>query len=168
MSFFECWRNLIDLTNKLSEDCFLDKYYIRTFFIHLYELIVSGIEYSQYAQTWNSQDVRYKKFDEFINAILGNISEDEFFMITYYRNCGCHIFLTHYSWLKSYASDQVRLDEKKRKFKRKNGSIYYLSKEEIKDVAKRVIGKFGTEQDLFKRGLFYRLSPIILNEKYSI
>lgn len=164
--FFEWWRNIIELNDMLTEDWFLNKYYIRSFFIHLYELIVSGVEYSHYARTWNKKDLRYSRFEEFINVILDNISEDEFFMITYYRNSGCHIFLSHYSWIKSYNSDQLKPAEKPMNFRKKDGATYTLTQEEIRNTVKRVIGDYGLGQDLFKRNLFKRLSPIIL--KYEI
>lgn len=167
--FFNWWKNLIELTDIITEDSFINnKYYIRSFFIHLYELISSGVEYSYYAQSWNPQDVRYVKFDDFIKDILDSISEDEFFMITYYRNCGCHIFLSHYSWLKTYDSPQLKPADMPMKFKRKDRSFYNLTQEEIRLTVKRVIGDFGLGEDLFKRELINKLSPIIKKVKCLI
>lgn len=159
--FFEWWRNLIELNEIITEDWFLNKFYIRSFFIHLYELIVSGSQYSHYAKRWNPQDLRYDKYDKFIIDLLNNISEDEFFMIAYYRNCGCHIFLSHYSWLKTYDSDQVKPADMPMRFKKKDGSLYTLTQEEIRNTVKRVIGEYGLGEDRFKRALFKRLSSII-------
>lgn len=39
-----------------------------------------------------------------------------------------------------------------------------MSIEEIRDTAKRLIGTYGTDEDVYKRNLFKRLLPIILPE----
>lgn len=160
--FVDWWIKLIELTKKLEDDLFLDVFYIRYFFIILYELLVSGKVYSTYAKTWNSEDPKYILFDELHTRLSDVITEDDFFMINYYRNSACHIFVSHYSWLNSYNSDKIKPENKQMKFKRKDGSDYYLSQEEIRSIAKRVIGKYGTSEEIYKRDLFSRLSPIIL------
>lgn len=159
--FVEWWVNLIKITQKLEEDFFLDVFLIRSFFVHLYELFVTGKEYSNYAKTWNTSDQKYQLFEKLHNNLSAKISDDDFFMINYYRHSACHIFVSHYSWLKSYNSAQVKPITKKLKFKKKDGTVYYLSQEEIRDTAKRLIGTFGTGEDVYKRNLFKRLSPII-------
>lgn len=124
--FVVWWVNLIKLTQNLEEDLFMDVFHIRSFFVHLYELFVTGKEYSNYAKIWNPNDQKYQIFDKFHNNLSAVISEDDFFMINYYRHCACHIFVSHYSWLKSYTSDQVKLDSDKLKFKKKDGTVYII------------------------------------------
>ncbi len=159
--FVEWWVNLIKITQKLEEDLFLDEFLIRSFFVHLYEIFVSGKEYSNYAKTWNTSVLTYQIFERLHNDLSAVISEDDFFMINYYRHSACHIFVSHYSWLKSYNSSQVKLISDKLKFKKKDGTVYYLSEDEIREKAKRLIGQFGTEEAIYKRNLFKRLSLII-------
>lgn len=163
--FVEWWINLIKITKELQENLFVDTFYLRSFFVHLYELFVSGKQYSNYAKSWNPDDPKYLIFDQLHTELSTVITEDDFFMINYYRHSACHIFVSHYSWLKSYNSDQVKLESEKFKFTKKDGTVYSLSQDEIREKAKRLIGKYGTEEDIYKRNLVKRLSPIIYRTK---
>lgn len=156
--FFSWWENLIEITSILEEKGLLDKYYVRAFFVHLYELIISGRNYVQYAKSWNERDIRYTQFEELCKNIFEEITEAEFFMIHYYRNSACHIHLTKYSWL----DKNKELKSKKELFYKLDGAKYYLSQNEIMDIAKNIIGEYGLGENLFKSKLFKRLSRLIL------
>lgn len=160
--FFHWWKELIEITLTLKKGGLLDRYYVRAFFVHLYELMISGQDYAQYAKSWNAKDVRYTQFELLCKMISEEITEDEFFMIHYYRNCACHIHLSHYSWLNN--KKELRSEENTKKFHKKDGTEYRLSQNEVMEIVKRVIGKYGLGEDLFKSNLFKRLSPLILKE----
>lgn len=92
--FFKWIRDLVDLNEALNNQIIYDIYYVRAYFLILWELITDGREYAQ-----NMVGDRYQMFLNMIEEIKAEYSDDEYFMLQYYRNAASHIFLNKYSVL---------------------------------------------------------------------
>lgn len=65
-----------------------------------------------------------------ITEIKQEITDDEYFMLQYYRNCSCHIFLTKYSLLDE--NNNLKNIKQKETFYDKNGNKYKLTQSDIR------------------------------------
>lgn len=151
---FSQWcRNLIEL-NELSN--MVDKYHERVYYICLWELLINS---RAYIETLDSKEIEHDNMLKMIEDIKQSVSEDEYFMLQYYRNSACHIFLTKYSY---YTKDwKVKNTEQEITFFNKKGNKINLTQYDIRKKIKKLIGKYGLCEDSFKIEIRKKLYPII-------
>ena len=150
----------ISLSNKLKQVC--DGYLLRSYFIALWELIYNGKAYLERQEEEKHLSLIKKLFKE----ILKECSENDYFMIQYYRNCASHIFLSRYSPLTQKGNAKPKDSETN--FYKKGGELYKLTYTQMLDKVEFVYGgKFGIDlEPKYKRNLIVRLYPII-HKTYS-
>ena len=147
----------MSLTNRLYEN--KNGYLLRSYFVALWEIIYNG---KAYLERQKDKDEKHLAvIGELISEILDNCSDDDYFMINYYRNCASHIFLTRYSVLDK--NNNPKEEECKTKFYKKNGEPYYLNYNGILEKAEKVFGgKHGIGLETkYKGKLVNRFYPII-------
>lgn len=151
---FSQWcNNLIEL-NDLSN--ITDKYHEKVFYVCLWELLVNS---SSYINSLEFRESQHENVLKMIEEIKQHVSDDEYFMLQYFRNCSCHIFLTKYSYLgKDWA---IKDKDNRVAFYDKNGNVIKLNQYEIRNKIKNVIGQYGHREDYFKIEIRKRLNPII-------
>lgn len=155
--FSQWYRNLIEL-NDLSN--MADKYHERVYYICLWELLTNS---RAYIESLDSKDIQHDSILKMIEEIKQSVSEDEYFMLQYYRNSSCHIFLTKYSY---YQKDWKMRDIKQEvPFFDKEGNKINLTQYDIREKIKNVIGKYGLHEPSFRMEIRKRLYPII--DKYK-
>lgn len=165
---FTSWcYNLFELNERLHTEMTISRklylnengYLLRSYFVVLWEIIYNG---KKYLAKQNDVDEKHLATIAFlIDEILEKCSDDDYFMINYYRNCASHIFLTRYSVLDE--DDEPKEEDKKTPFYTKDGTKYYITYEEILKKAENVFGsKLGvSEEPKYKEKLIRRLYPII-------
>lgn len=170
---FTSWcYNLFELNERLFVERFVSNklytnengYLLRSYFVVLWEIIYNGKKYLE--RQSDKDEKRLVAIGKLIDELLGNISDDDYFMIKYYRNCASHIFLTSYSILDG--KDKPKDDDSKTPFYTKTGKKYYITYEEILDKVEKVYGsKLGVyEEPKYKNTLISRFYPII--HKYNV
>lgn len=155
---FSQWcNNLIEL-NDLSN--ITDKYHEKFFYVCLWELLVNS---SSYINSLEFRESQHENVLKMIEEIKQHISDDEYFMLQYYRNCSCHIFLTKYSYLgKDWA---IKDKDNRVTFYDKKGNVIKLNQYEIRNKIKNVIGQYGHGEGYFKIEIRKRFNPIIAKYK---
>lgn len=160
--FSQWYENLIELNENLHKT--FDKYHEKMYFIHLWELLINTKPYFDFL-TSESIPCNIKRLN-LIQEIENVISDNEYFMLQYYRNTSSHMFLTNYSYLgKDF---KPKNNNKKQKFYNKKGDEFYLNQHEIIERAKQLIGVHGGRESLFKRQIVERLYPIISKYKNDL
>lgn len=170
---FTLWcYNLFELNERLFMERFVSNklytnengYLLRSYFVILWEIIFNGKKYLE--RQANKDEKHLVAIGKLIDELLGNISDDDYFMIKYYRNCASHIFLTSYSVLDG--KDKPKDDDSKTVFYTKTGKKYSITYEEILDKVEKVYGsKLGVyEEPKYKNTLISRFYPII--HKYNV
>lgn len=165
---FTLWcYNLFELNERLFTELSLSQrlyvndngYMLRSYFVVLWEIIYSGKKYL-YRQEDKTEKHLLSIF-KMIEEISDIITDDDYFMIKYYRNCSSHIFLNSYSVLdeKDTAKDEYAIT----KFYKKNGEKYTLTYDEILTKVEKVFGsRLGiSEEPRYKKKLIRKLFPII-------
>ena len=146
------------LTHKsllLNEDFYLKRFY----FVTLWELLYNG---SRYIERQNDKDEKHLVIiKQLLCQILEECSDDDYFMIQYFRNCASHIFLSRYSPLNEKGN--AKKEDYEVPFYKKNGNVYKLTYAGILQKVEQVYGgKIGESLELkYKRELIERLYPII-------
>ena len=151
--FFKWIRDLIDLNKLLNNQVIYDIYYVRTYLLILWELITDGRKYAQ-----NMVGERYQIFLNMIEEIKAEYTDDEYFMLQYYRNAASHIFLTKYSVLDK--NGNPKHSSNKTCFYNKDGKQIELTQDEVLDIARRVTNN-GVGEEMFKRNKIKACNPII-------
>ena len=165
---FTLWcYNLFELNERLNTEMTVSRrlyvndngYLLRSYFVVLWEIIYNG---KKYLAKQNDVDEKHlATIATLINELLEKCSDDDYFMINYFRNCASHIFLTRYSVLDE--NDEPKEEDKKTPFYTKEGNKYFITYEEILEKAENVFGsKLGiSEESKYKENLIRRLYPII-------
>lgn len=171
--YFTLWcYNLFELNERLyieqsvSNKLYTNEngYLLRSYFVVLWEIIYNG---KKYLERQKDKDEKHlSAIAKLINELMGTISDDDYFMIKYYRNCASHIFLTSYSVLDE--KDTPKDEDSETPFYTKAGKKYYLNYDKILEKVERVFGsKLGVEEEpKYKNRLIGRLYPII--HKYHL
>ena len=170
---FTSWcYNLFELNERLFVERFVSNklytnengYLFRSYFVVLWEIIYNGKKYLE--RQSDKGEKHLVAIGKLIDELLGNISDDDYFMIKYYRNCASHIFLTSYSVLDG--KDKPKDDDSKTAFYTKTGKKYFITYEEILGKVEKVYGsKLGVyEEPKYKNTLISRFYPII--HKYNV
>lgn len=164
--------NLCELNEKLYEEITLNhnlyeyynRYFLRSYFVLLWEIIYDGKKYIDRQDKIEEPHLISTK--KLIDELLSIISDDDYFMIKYYRNCASHIFLTSYSVLDK--DDKSKAEDKQTTFYYKNGEKYPLTHKDIIDKVTKVFGSRDgiKEEPNYKKKLIGKLYPII--HKYNI
>lgn len=159
--------NLCELNEKLQEEMSLNhslyenynRYFLRSYFVLLWEIIYEGRKYLDRQDKIEEPHLISAKI--LIDELLSIISDDDYFMIKYYRNWASHIFLTDYSVLDK--SDKSKAEDKQTPFYYKNGEKYFLSHKDIIDKVTKVFGSRDgvKEEPKYQRKLISRLYSII-------
>jgi len=152
----------ISLTNKLKQVS--DGYLLRSYFIALWELIYNGKAYLERQEEEEHLVLIKSLFIE----VLNECSDDDYFMLQYYRNCASHIFLSRYSPLTEKGN--AKLQDSEVRFYNKKGRDYKLTYSQMLDKVERVYGgKYGTILELkYKRKIIERFYPFIHNTYIEI
>lgn len=154
---FSQWcENLKELNDYLNNE--FDKYYEKVFYVCLWELLINSQPYIASLP----ERLRYSQHEnllEMIAEIKQNITEDEYFMIQYYRNCTCHIFLNKYSYFDK--SWNIKEEGRKEVFYDKEGNKKLLTLCDVREIAKNILGEYGLGEMRFKREIRKRLYFII-------
>lgn len=159
---FSQWcKNLIELNEFLSNK--FDKYYEKVFYICLWEILINTQLYIESLIDISLKESHHDSLLKMITEIKHEITDDEYFMLQYYRNCSCHIFLTKYSLLDE--NNNLKNIKQKETFYDKNGKKYKLTQSDIRKKVQNVIGKYGLEENLFKKNIRKRIYTIINNYK---
>lgn len=145
------------LTNRLYEN--KNGYLLRSYFVALWEIIYNGNLYLKRQE--DKEEKHLVVIGKLIDEILDNCSDDDYFMINYYRNCASHIFLTRYSVLDK--NDNPKEEECKTTFHLKQGEPYQLTYGGIMQKVEKVYGgKHGVGfEPKYKGKLINRFYPII-------
>lgn len=165
--------NLFELNERLHTEMSLTNrlyvndngYLLRSYFVVLWEIIYNG---KNYLERHDFKDEKHLlTIKKLIDELLDNISEDDYFMINYYRNCASHIFLTKYSVLDENDNPKKEEDCKTR-FYNKSGQHYYNTYDEIMKKVENVFGDLigVANEPIYQRKLINRLYPII--HKYCV
>lgn len=147
----------MSLTNRLYEN--KNGYLLRSYFVALWEIIYNG---KAYLERQKDKDEKHLAvIGELISEILDNCSDDDYFMINYYRNCASHIFLTRYSVLNKKGNQKK--EDSEATFHSKQGEPYTLTYKGILQKVEKVFGgKLGVElEPKYKGKLVNRFYPII-------
>lgn len=161
VALFDQWiNNFFEISSLIESEDQMDRHHCRWFFIALWELFVSGLVYveREISLPVNSNSEYLKTAKNYILKLKSLFSDDEYFMLQYYRHSASHIFQHRYSWtdekgnLKSDGGSS---------FKTKNGESYKLSQEQIREKAKCTIGEYGLNETSFKRSLICRTYDLI-------
>lgn len=159
---FSQWcKNLIEFNEFLSNK--FDKYYEKVFYICLWEILINAQLYIESLIDISLKESYHDSLLKMITEIKQEITDDEYFMLQYYRNCSCHIFLTKYSLLDE--NNNLKNIKQKETFYDKNGNKYKLTQSDIRKKVQNVIGKYGLEENLFKKNIRKRIYTIINNYK---
>ncbi len=170
---FTLWcYNLFELNERLyieqsiSNKLYINEngYLLRSYFVVLWEIIYNGKKFLERQE--DKAEKHLSAISKLINELMGTISDDDYFMIKYYRNCASHIFLTSYSVLDE--KDIPKDEDSETPFYTKAGKKYYLNYDKILEKVEKVFGsKLGvSEEPRYKNGLISRLYPII--HKYHL
>lgn len=155
-STFHSWcKHLFFLNNKLYTQTRFDVYYLRAYFIVLYELSNDGLYYAK-EQEQNVPDKRYSLLIKMIEDIFSKITDDEYFFIKYLRDSCCHIFTRSYNY-----HDEKGRTRKSSNFYTKDGTKYTLTPYEIMKKAESIIGRSKSGEVKFKERIFTTVYPII-------
>lgn len=159
--------NLCELNEKLHEEISLNhdlyenysRYFSGSYFVVLWEIISNGKKYLE--RQGDINEIHLVSIRGLIDELLCNISDDDYFMINYYRNCASHIFLTKYSVLNG--KDKSKAEDTRSPFCNKNGEKYPLTHKDIIDKVTKVFGSRDgvKEEPKYKKKLISRLYPII-------
>lgn len=157
---FHKWcEHLFVLNNEMSAQTVLDVYYLRAYFIVIYELSNEGLNYAK-KQQLQVLDKRYNLFVKMVEEMLQEINDDEYFLIKYFRDSYCHIFTRSYNY-----RDEKGEVRKKTNFYKKDGAKYHLTPREIMEKSQSVLGHNTNGERLFKERIFRTYYPII--KKYE-
>lgn len=159
--FFQWCKNLWEINRLIHENANQDKHHCRWFYIALSELLKSGSEYA----TNNKEYPKYALADIYIQKLMDIFTEDEYFMLQYYRHSASHIFQHNYGYLDN--NDNVKTPDRKHSFYGKNKEIYKLTINEIFEKANNVIGEYGYGEPLFKSEIIRNCYPILLEWEYE-
>lgn len=146
---FEQWlRIFFYLDNRLNSE--FDSVYESTYYIKLYELLTSGLDYANKTlnilKNVNNENLE-RWYEILVNGLLtlkGEISETELEFIRYKRHNACHIFQDSYE----INVNKKVLIERTNRFKLKKH--FHL-----------LLDKHGTEDEFYKY-LFSKLHPITI------
>jgi hypothetical protein len=153
---FHTWcEHLFFLNNKLYAQTRFDVYYLRAYFIVLYELSNNGLYYAK-KQELSVPDKRYSLLVKMIEDIFSKITDDEYFLIKYYRDSYCHIFTRSYNY-----HDGEGRTRKNSNFYTKDGTKYILTPYEIMKKVESIIGRSYSGEVKFKERIFTTFYPII-------
>ena len=166
--------NLFELNERLHLEITLthkallinDVYLMRSYFVTLWELIYNG---KQYIERQKDNERHLMIIVQLLHNILNECSDDDYFMIQYYRNCASHIFLTRYSPVTDKGNAKKQYSETT--FYKKDGNLkekeFKLTYSQILEKVEYIFGgKLGTSlEPKYKKQLIERLYPII-NKAY--
>lgn len=153
---FHRWcEHLFVLNNEMSAQTVLDVYYLRAYFIVIYELSNEGLNYAK-KQQLQVLDKRYNLLVKMVEEMLQEINDDEYFLIKYFRDSYCHIFTRSYNY-----RDEKGEVRKRTNFYRKDGTKYHLTPSEIMKKSKSILGCNTNGERLFKEHVFKTYYPII-------
>lgn len=147
----------MSLSNRLYENN--NNYLLRSYFVVLWEIIFNGKSYL--TRQKDKDEKHLAVIGKLIDEILDNCSDDDYFMINYYRNCASHIFLTRYSVLNKKGNQKK--EDSEATFHPKQGEPYSLTYEGILQKVEKVFGgRYGVGLETkYKRKLLNRFYPII-------
>lgn len=165
---FALWcYNLFELNERLHLEMSLsyrlyennNNYLLRSYFVVLWEIIYNGKSYL--ARQEDKDEMHLAVINKLIDEILDNCSDDDYFMINYYRNCASHIFLTRYSVLNKNGNQKK--EDSEATFHPKQGEPYSLTYDGILQKVEKVFGgKHGVGLEAkYKGKLLNRFYPII-------
>lgn len=173
-SFTKWCYNLFELNEWLHLEMILthksllinDVYLTRSYFVTLWELIYNG---KQYIERQKDDEKHLMLIMQLLHNILNECSDDDYFMIQYYRNCASHIFLTRYSPVTDKGNAKKQYSETT--FYKKDGNLkekeFKLTYSQILEKVEYIFGgKLGISlEPKYKKQLIERLYPII-NKAY--
>lgn len=161
--FWMWWNNFLEINERLHMELSINKrqwyvaYIMRFFFVALWAFFREGLPY---ISRQKSSSNRFNYIEQTLIKILELCSENDYFMIQYYRNSASHIFLTKYS-----ALDKNRVPkniDSTSKFYSKKGEEVYLTYGQILQKVEDVFnGKVYTLEYKYKQKLINKLYPII-------
>jgi hypothetical protein len=158
---FHRWcEHLFILNNEMSKQEIFDAYYLRAYFIVLYELSNEGLNYAK-KQEQQVPDKRYNLLVKMVEEMFQEITDDEYFLIKYFRDSYCHIFTRSYDY-----HNEDGTVRKGTNFYCKDGVKYCLTPREIMEKFVATLGIKPDGELLFKKRIFNTYNPII--KKYEL
>lgn len=157
---FHRWcEHLFILNNEMSKHETFDAYYLRAYFIVIYELSNDGLNYAK-KQEQQVPDKRYNLLVKMVEEMFQEITDDEYFLIKYFRDSYCHIFTRSYD----YHNENGTI-RKGSNFYKKDTTKYHLTPREIMNKSLSILGNDISGELLFKKRIFKTYYPII--KKYE-
>lgn len=159
---FHRWcEHLFLLNEELIKQDVPNAYYLRAYITTLYELSNEGLDYAEEQISQSIQDARYKLLVEMVADILSQLTNDEYFLLKYFRDSYCHIFTKGYN----YYDKDGNLRTKSIKLYGKDRQKYDMTAREFMEKAESILGRNPSGELEFKKRLIQVCHPIISEYK---